>query len=134
MDPEPTIEFRLDRSSGVPAYRQLVDQVRQALQLGILRPGDQLPTVRDVVRQIAINPNTVHRAYRELEQQGLTEGRPGSGTFVKRSLDAAPEQRADLQRTLEAWVRAARGAGLDDEGIAALVAEAMRTTPREDLR
>jgi len=134
MDPEPTIEFRLDRTSGVPAYRQLVDQVRQALQLGILRPGDQLPTVRDVVRQIAINPNTVHRAYRELEQQGLTEGRPGSGTFVKRSLDAAPEQRADLQRTLEAWVRAARGAGLDDEGIAALVAEAMRTTPREDLR
>jgi len=74
MDPEPTIEFRLDRTSGVPAYRQLVDQVRQALQLGILRPGDQLPTVRDVVRQIAINPNTVHRAYRELEQQGLTEG------------------------------------------------------------
>jgi GntR family transcriptional regulator len=134
MDPEPTIEFRLDRSSGVPAYRQLVDQVRQALQLGILRPGDQLPTVRDVVRQIAINPNTVHRAYRELEHQGLTEGRPGSGTFVKRSLDAAPEQRADLQRTLEAWVRVARGAGLDDEGIAALVAEAMRTTPREDLR
>ena len=134
MDPEPTIEFRLDRTSGVPAYRQLVDQVRQALQLGILRPGDQLPTVRDVVRQIAINPNTVHRAYRELEQQGLTEGRPGSGTFVKRSLDAAPEHRADLQHTLEGWVREARGAGLDDEGIAALVAEAMRNTPGEDPR
>ena len=134
MDPEPTIEFRLDRSSGVPAYRQLVDQVRQALQLGILRPGDQLPTVRDVVRQIAINPNTVHRAYRELEQQGLTEGRPGSGTFVKRSLDAAPEQRVGLQRSIEAWVREARGAGLDDEGITALMAEAMRTTEREGPR
>jgi len=134
MDPEPTIEFRLDRSSGVPAYRQLVDQVRQALQLGILRPGDQLPTVRDVVRQIAINPNTVHRSYRELEQQGLTEGRPGSGTFVKRSLDAAPEQRIGLQRSIEAWVRDARGAGLDDEGIAALVAEALRTTMREGPR
>ena len=134
MGPEPTIEFRLDRTSGVPAYRQLVDQVRHALRLGILRPGDQLPTVRDVVRQIAINPNTVHRSYRELEQQGLTEGRPGSGTFVKRSLDAAPEQRADLQHTLEMWVRTAREAGLDDEGIAALVAEAMRTTPREDPR
>ena len=90
--------------------------------------------MRDVVRQIAINPNTVHRSYRELEQQGLTEGRPGSGTFVKRSLDAAPEQRADLQHTLEKWVRTAREAGLDDEGIAALVAEAMRTTPREDPR
>ena len=131
MDPGPTIEFRLDRTSGVPAYRQLVDQVRQALQLGILRPGDQLPTVRDVVRQIAINPNTVHRAYRDLEQQGLTEGRPGSGTFVKRSLDAAPEQRAGLQRDVAVWVRHARQAGLDDEGIAALVAEAMRTTERE---
>ena len=134
MDPEPTIEFRLDRASGVPAYRQLVNQVRQALRLGILRPGDQLPTVRDVARQIAINPNTVHRAYRELEQQGLTEGRPGSGTFVNRSLDEAPEQRADLQHSLETWVRAARAVGLDDEGIAALVAEAMRNTPREGRR
>ena len=132
MDPEPTIEFRLDRASGVPAYRQLVDQVRQALRLGILQPGDQLPTVRDVVRQIAINPNTVHRAYRELEQQGLTEGRPGSGTFVKRSLDAAPERRAGLQQSLQSWVRTARAAGLDDEGIAALVAEAVRNTPREE--
>jgi len=134
MDPGPTIEFRLDRTSGVPAYRQLVDQVRQALQLGILLPGDQLPTVRDVVRQIAINPNTVHRAYRDLEQQGLIEGRPGSGTFVKRSLDAAPEQRAGLQRDVAAWVRDARQAGLDDEGIAALVAEAMRTTEKEGPR
>lgn len=132
MDPEPTIEFRLDRTSGVPAYRQLVDQVRQALRLGILHPGDRLPTVRDVVRQIAINPNTVHRAYRELEQQGLTEGRPGSGTFVQRSLDAAPERRAELQESLETWVRTARAVGLDDEGIAALVAEATRNTPREE--
>jgi GntR family transcriptional regulator len=134
MDSGPTIEFRLDRTSGVPAYRQLVDQVRQALQLGILRPGDQLPTVREVVRQIAINPNTVHRAYRDLEQQELIEGRPGSGTFVKRSLDAAPEQRAGLQRDVAAWVRDARLAGLDDEGIAALVAEAMRTTEKEGPR
>lgn len=134
MDPEPTIEFRLDRSSGVPAYRQLVDQVRHALQLGILRPGDQLPTVRDVVRQIAINPNTVHRSYRELEQQGLTEGRPGSGTFVKRSLDAAPEQRVGLQHDLTTWVQEARQAGLDNEGITALMAEAMRTTEREGPR
>ena len=134
MEPEPTIEFRLDRASGVPAYRQLVDQVRQALQLGILRAGDQLPTVRDVVRQITINPNTVHRAYRELEQQGLTEGRPGSGTFVKRSLEAAPSQRAGLQRDLESWMRLARLAGLDEEGITALVAEAMRTTERKGSR
>jgi len=132
MDPEPTIEFRLDRQSGVPAYRQLVDQVRQALRLGILRPDDRLPTVRDVVRQIAINPNTVHRAYRELEQQGLTEGRPGSGTFVKDTLDQVPDERSELRQDLEAWVRSARRAGLADEGITALIAEAMRSTESEE--
>src|SRR5665213_2594997 len=100
MEDQPLIQFRLDRHSGLPVYRQIVDQVRQALRLGVLRPGDQLPTVRDVVEQIAINPNTVHRAYRELEQQGLTEGRPGSGTFVKRSLATAPQDPAELQQDL----------------------------------
>ena len=131
MDPKPTIEFRLDRRSGVPAYRQLVDQVRQALRLGILRPGDQLPTVRDVVRQIAINPNTVHRAYRELEQQGLTAGRPGSGTFVQQGLEQVPDEHSKLRQDLEEWIRAARQAGLDGEGITALIAEAMRSTERK---
>jgi GntR family transcriptional regulator len=134
MQPEPMIQFRLDRQSGVPAYRQIVDQVRQALRLGLLGPGDQLPTVRDVVKQIAINPNTVHRAYRDLEQQGLTEGRPGSGTFIKRSLSKVPEQQQVLQRQLQKWVRTARAAGLGDEAIAALVAEAMRTSEREGFR
>ncbi len=132
MEPEPTVEFRLDRRSGVPAYRQIVDQVRQALRLGILRPGDRLPTVRDVVRQVAINPNTVQRAYRELEQQGLTEGRPGSGTFVKEGLELVPDERSTLRQDLETWVRAARRAGLADEGITALIAEAMRSTESED--
>src|SRR5580698_9928879 len=117
MEPEPTIRFRLDRKSGVPAYRQVVDQVRHAVQLGLLRPGDQLPTVRDVVKQIAINPNTVHRAYRDLEQQGLTEGRPGSGTFITRSLSKVSDQQPALQRQLEKWMRAARQAGLDSEAI-----------------
>jgi GntR family transcriptional regulator len=125
---EPTIEFRLDRNSGVPSYRQLVDQVRQSLRLGLLQPGDQLPTVRDVVKQIAINPNTVHRAYRELEHQGLTEGRPGSGTFIRRSLSKMPDEQPELQRALEGWIDAARQAGLGDEAINALVVEAMRTS------
>ena len=128
------IRFRLDVKSGVPAYRQLVDQVRQALRLGLLRPGDQLPTVRDVVRQIAINPNTVHRAYRDLEQQGLTEGRPGSGTFITRALARVPEQQKALQRQLEKWMRSAREAGLGEEAISALVAEAMRSSEREEPR
>ncbi len=128
------IQFRLDLKSGVPAYRQLVDQVRQALRLGLLRPGDQLPTVRDVVKQIAINPNTVHRAYRDLEQQGLTEGRPGSGTFITRALARVPEQQKTLQRQLEKWMRSAREAGLGDEAISALVAEAMRSSEKEGPR
>jgi GntR family transcriptional regulator len=128
MEADPLIEFRLDRQSGVPAYRQLIDQVRHALRLGLLRPGDQLPTVRDVVRQIAINPNTVHRAYRDLEQQGLIEGRPGSGTFVKRSLSKVPDEQPLLLGRLEEWIGAARAAGLGDEAISALVAEAMRAS------
>jgi GntR family transcriptional regulator len=132
MAPGPNIRFRLDRKSGVPAYRQVVDQVRQALRLGILKPGDQLPTVRDVVKQIAINPNTVHRAYRDLEAQGLTEGRPGSGTFIRRSLSKVPDQQPQLQRDLERWMRAARAAGLGDEAIAALVAEATQSSKKED--
>lgn len=132
MDSEPTIQFRLDRRSGVPAYRQVVDQVRQALRLGLLRPGDRLPTVRDVVKQIAINPNTVHRAYRDLEAQGLTEGRPGSGTYIRRSLSRVPQEQPQLQRQLEKWMRSARAAGLGDEAIAALVAEATETSKKEE--
>src|ERR1700733_14264290 len=132
MKPGPNIRFRLDRKSGVPAYRQVVDQVRQALRLGILRPGDQLPTVRDVVKQIAINPNTVHRAYRDLEAQGLTEGRPGSGTFIRRTLSKVPDEQPHLQRQLEKWMRAARTAGLGDEAIAALVAEATESSKKEE--
>jgi GntR family transcriptional regulator len=130
---EPTLQFRLDRKSGMPAYRQVVDQVRQAVRLGILRPGDRLPTVRDVVKQIAINPNTVHRAYRDLEAQGLTEGRPGSGTFIRRSLSKVPEEQPQLQRRLEKWMREARAAGLGDEAITALVAEAVESSKKEEV-
>ncbi|MGO9879069.1 MAG: GntR family transcriptional regulator [Acidimicrobiales bacterium] len=123
------IHFRLDPRSGVPAYRQLVDQVRQAVRLGLLRPGDQLPPVREVVTQIAINPNTVHRAYRDLEAEGLVEGQQGRGTFVLEVPVPAttPERQAELQRELVAWLDKARTAGMDDEGILALVALSMRT-------
>jgi GntR family transcriptional regulator len=88
--------------------------------------------VRDVVKQIAINPNTVHRAYRDLEAQGLTEGRPGSGTFIRRSLSKMPDEQPHLQRQLEKWMRAARAAGLADEAIAALVAEATESSRKEE--
>ena len=115
------IEFRIDPRSGVAPYRQIVHQVRQALRLGVLHEGDRLPTVKDVVGQIAINPNTVSKAYRELEHEGLVEGRPGVGTFVTRSLAnsslaAHKALRADLVR----WFAKARRADLDDDSIAAL--------------
>jgi GntR family transcriptional regulator len=128
MSSGPLIRFRLDPRSGVPAYRQLIDQVRQAVRLGLLRPGDQLPPVREVVTQITINPNTVHRAYRDLETEGLVEGQQGRGTFVRAAPvpAAAPGRLAELHRELVAWVGRARASGLDDEGIAALVALSLR--------
>jgi GntR family transcriptional regulator len=125
------IVFRLDRRSGVPAYRQLVDQVRHAVSLGLLQPGDQLPAVREVVKQITINPNTVHRAYRELELLGLTEGRVGSGTFLKASPVQSPAQQSKLLSRLERWIRDAQEAGLGAEAIEALVDKASQQMKEE---
>jgi GntR family transcriptional regulator len=121
------IEFRLDTASGVPTYLQLVQQVEHALRLGYLKPGDQLPRVRDVVASLAINPNTVLKAYRELENKGLAVGRPGQGTFVQATLSqvALPELAA-LRRTLLAWLGTADAAGLDEDGIVALFTSALR--------
>ncbi len=121
------IEFRLDTASGVPTYLQLVHQVEHALRLGYLTPGDQLPKVRDVVASLAINPNTVLKAYRELETKGLTVGRPGQGTFIEATLTqvALPEL-TDLRRSLVGWVVSADAAGLDEDGITALVASVLR--------
>jgi GntR family transcriptional regulator len=125
--PASPIEFRLDPGSGVPTYLQLVHQVEHALRLGYLKPGDQLPKVRDVVALLAINPNTVLKAYRELETKGLTAGRPGQGTFIQATLSqiALPEL-AGLRRSLLGWLATADGAGLDEDGIVALVTSALR--------
>jgi GntR family transcriptional regulator len=121
------IEFRLDPASGVPTYLQLVQQVEHALRLGYLTPGDQLPKVRDVVASLAINPNTVLKAYKELEIKGLAAGRPGQGTFVQAALSqvALPELAA-LRKTLLGWLTAADTAGLDEDGIVALFSSALR--------
>jgi GntR family transcriptional regulator len=117
------IDFRLDRNSGVSTYLQLVHQVKHALRLGVLRPGDRLPTAKEVVDQLAINPNTVLKAYRELEREGLVAGRPGLGTFVQRSLGGASvAEHARLRDSLAGWVRDARSAGLDPEDVEALFA------------
>jgi GntR family transcriptional regulator len=125
--PSSPIEFRLDLNSGVPTYLQLVHQVEHALRLGYLEPGDQLPKVRDVVATLAINPNTVLKAYRELETKGLTVGRPGQGTFIEATLTrvALPDLTA-LRRSLLGWVTGADAAGLDEDGITALVASVLR--------
>jgi GntR family transcriptional regulator len=121
------IEFRLDASSGMPTYLQLVQQVEHALRLGYLKPGDQLPKVRDVVASLAINPNTVLKAYRNLEMKGLAAGRPGQGTFIEGTLGqlALPEL-AELRRTLLGWLATADTAGLDEDGIVALFTSALR--------
>ncbi|GAA3843314.1 GntR family transcriptional regulator [Saccharothrix violaceirubra] len=116
------MEFRIDRSSGLPAYLQLVRQVREALRLGWIGPGDRLPTVREVVASSGVNANTVLKAYRELELSGLVEARQGSGTFVKATLGSTdPAVLAELRGRFAAWVREARDAGLDNEDVDALV-------------
>jgi GntR family transcriptional regulator len=121
------IEFRLDAGSGVPTYLQLVQQVEHALRLGYLEPGDQLPKVRDVVASLAINPNTVLKAYRDLEAKGLAAGRPGQGTFVQAGLSQVtlPEL-AGLRKSLLGWLAAADEAGLDENGMVALFTSALR--------
>ena len=126
------IEFSLDGRSGVSPYLQVVQQVRQAMRLGLLRQGDQLPTVKDVVARLAINPNTVLKAYRELEREGLVAARPGIGTFVTRTLtDASLAAHEPLRKDLQRWLAKARLAGLDEESIDALFASTFRDAQQE---
>jgi GntR family transcriptional regulator len=120
------ITFRLETHSGQPPYRQLIQQVKHALRLGMLKVGDQLPTAKDVVGYLAINPNTVLKAYRELEWEGLIQSRQGQGTFVLRAPAGGPIQaHIRLRGSLSRWLREARAAGLDEEAIEALFLEAL---------
>jgi GntR family transcriptional regulator len=124
---ESPIEFYLDRGSGVPTYLQLVHQVDYALRLGFLGTGDRLPRIKDVTRALAVNPDTVMKAYRELELRGIATGRPGLGTFIV----AAPEvaglgEMAAMQRKLMSWLAEAAAAGIDEAGTRALFAAAIR--------
>jgi DNA-binding transcriptional regulator YhcF (GntR family) len=121
------LTFRLDPASGVPTYLQLVQQVEHALRLGYLKRGDQLPKVREVVAALAINPNTVLKAYKELETKGLTSGRPGQGTFIDGALaQSTLSELTVLRRSLGAWFEQADAAGLDEDGIVALVTSSLR--------
>jgi GntR family transcriptional regulator len=127
--------FQLDGSSGVPPYLQLVHQVRQSLLLGYLRAGDRLPTVKELATDLAINPNTVVKAYRQLEHEGLAGGRPGQGTFITATLTAPPPDASEaLRASLEDWFRAAAEAGLSDEAVAALIAVVRHDLRKEPVR
>jgi GntR family transcriptional regulator len=122
-----SVSFHLRPDSGVPPYLQLVQQIRQAVRMGVLEVGDRLPTVKEVVAELAINPNTVQKAYRELEHEGLVEGRQGVGTFVARRPDGPPPgTHARLARGLHKWVASARAEGMDDEAMEALLRETLR--------
>jgi GntR family transcriptional regulator len=121
------IEFQLDSTSGVATYLQLVQQVRQALRLGILEAGDQLPTAQQVVSQLAINPNTVLKAYRDLEREGLVRARPGQGTFVVGSLPRMdPDSQQRFIESISQWLGSARAAGLGPDEIEAIYRSAFR--------
>jgi GntR family transcriptional regulator len=128
------IEFHLDSRSGVAPYMQLIHQVRQALRLGLLHQGDQLPKVKDVAAGLAINPNTVLKAYRLLEHEGLAAARPGIGTFVTGTLSGPSlAMHGPLRLDLQRWLAQARRAGLDDESIEALFASTFRSASEEDI-
>jgi GntR family transcriptional regulator len=125
------IEFFIDGRSGVPPYLQIVQQVKQSILLGRLRVGDQLPPVREVVSKIAINPNTVFKAYRDLEHLGVVEMRQGQGTFVRRApRQVSSSDLAAMRRSLLRWMKSARDAGLDSDSIRALF---METFQQEQL-
>jgi GntR family transcriptional regulator len=128
------LDFRIDPTGGIAPYLQLVQQVKQALRLGWLHPGDKLPTVHEVAASVAVNPNTVLKAYRELEREGLAAGRPGQGTFIQVSLSqVTPSAYGTLRRRLERWIVAARAAGLDDDGIMDIVRATMLDASAADI-
>jgi GntR family transcriptional regulator len=130
----PVLEFRINPRGGLSPYLQLVQQVKHALRLGVLREGDQLPTVKEVVAQVAINPNTVLKAYRELEHEGLVRARPGVGTFIARTLvDSSLAAHGPLRAELQRWLAKARRAGLDDDSIEALFGDTFRAHGEEGV-
>jgi GntR family transcriptional regulator len=126
--------FVLRADSAVPTYMQLIQQVKNGIRMGLLRPGDRLPTAKAVVEELAINPNTVLKAYRELEHEGLVSARPGIGTFVTRTLtDGTLAAHGPLRQDLLRWLASARRAGLDEESIEALFMTTFRTAAEEDV-
>jgi GntR family transcriptional regulator len=128
------IEFHLDKRSGIAPYQQLIQQVRHALRLGMLEVGDQLPTIKEVVTNLAINPNTVLKAYKELENFGVVAARPGIGIFVTKTLsDDSLAAHGPLRQSLQRWLAQARRAGLDEESVEALFRDVVRSSSTEGV-
>lgn len=121
------IHLRLDTGSAMPAYAQLVRQVRRAVLRGVLTPGDRLPAAREVVVALAINPNTVLKAYAELEREGIVRSRAGLGTFIADTAPAPvpPGVQRTLRPALDAWLERARAAGLSEEAVWSLIDSAV---------
>jgi GntR family transcriptional regulator len=114
--------FRLSPQSGVPMYLQLVEQVRHGVETGALRPGDQLPTLRTVAEELVVNPNTVAKAYREMEHAGLIVLRQGAGAFVAAGVARAEPRAVQKGRTVvRRAIDTLRDLGLDDGAIRRLV-------------
>jgi GntR family transcriptional regulator len=132
VDSRRTFRFQLDENSGVPVYRQIMDQVRGAMALGALRPGDQLPTVRQLAVDLAINPNTVVRAYRELELGGLLESNQGTGTFIReQQVEGGKQERArQLAQIVREFVARAGAAGFTAQELTAELREITKESPR----
>jgi GntR family transcriptional regulator len=129
-----SFEFRVDPASGVPVFLQFVQQVRQSVLLGHIHPGDQLPTVKQVAAGAVVNPNTVVKAYRQLELEGLVEARPGSGTFVTaRAVTPVPARDvAAARRALERFFATAEQVGLDDAAVVAMFETVRRARSRRE--
>jgi GntR family transcriptional regulator len=124
--------FRLDDSTGVPVYRQLIDQVTGAIASGSLAAGNQLPTVRQVAVDLAINPNTVMRAYRELEIRGILETQQGTGTFISRQKPKRPdaERQRQLTQLVSDFLARAGAAGFTVEELLEQIHEPFADRPK----
>ncbi len=128
------MKFIINSRSGVPIYRQLVQQIENGIVGGILSPGEQLPTVREVALQLTVNPNTVARAYRELEYRGLIESTQGRGTFVGAGATSGRGEDKELifQQKLETVFQEARQLNIDQGRVAELFEEALKQWKREE--
>jgi GntR family transcriptional regulator len=125
--------FRLNQSSGVPLYLQLMDQVRHAIDTGALKPGDQLPGIRKLAEDLVMNPNTVVRAYRELEHEGVLELRHGSGAFIAESVVARSRLMNKAQAIVQAAVEKLQALGLTGDEIRRLWETVLAMTNKDKL-